>query len=476
MHMKLPKAILLDLDDTITAFDDVSERIWEKVSRDFTDMYGTPFDSHELLAKIHEKRAWYWSDPQRHKSGRSNLPEARRVIMKMVLQELGIPAEDKAFALADAYSVQHDAAIRLMDGAKEALERFASMGIRMSVITNGSPETQWRKINRFGLSGFFECVIIDEEVGVSKPDPRIFALALEKLSLPAEDVWMVGDNLLWDVEGAQRMGIFAVWNDYRQKGLPEDSTVKPDLTVTSIFELSQIIGKREARYDVILMDADNTLFDFSKAEATALDRAFFHYGYEYSDTVCNAYREINKKLWKQLEGSLISVTELQYQRFFRLFTLLDIEEDPTEFNLHYLDELADCSQLVDGAEDICRLLQRHCRLAIVTNGVSKTQHRRIDQSSVKDCFEAVFVSGDIGCQKPQKEFFDVVFADLNIPDPDRVLIVGDSLASDILGGNNAGIAACWYNPNGAQNETMVIADYEIQSLYELNDIIFPEEA
>ena len=124
-----------------------------------------------------------------------------------------------------------------------------------------------------------------------------------------------------------------------------------------------------------------------------------------------------------------------------------------------------------GALETCKMLSEYCSLYIVTNGVSKTQHSRIRLSAIKDYFKDIFVSEDVGYQKPLKEFFDYVFEKINLIDKSRVLIVGDSLTSDIQGGNNAGIDTCWYNPKGIENTKKVNCTYEINNLQDLLSII-----
>ncbi|MFX3616479.1 MAG: HAD-IA family hydrolase [Sporolactobacillus sp.] len=137
-------------------------------------------------------------------------------------------------------------------------------------------------------------------------------------------------------------------------------------------------------------------------------------------------------------------------------------------------EWAEDAQLVNGAQKLCDDLSKFCRLTIVTNGISKTQRRRFGKSTIKKDFAALFISGDIGFQKPQTELFDYVFNSLHISDKSRVLMVGDNLATDILGGIHAGIDTCWFNHNEAVNETKIKVNFEIQSLSELRKIVFPE--
>jgi HAD superfamily hydrolase (TIGR01549 family) len=134
--------------------------------------------------------------------------------------------------------------------------------------------------------------------------------------------------------------------------------------------------------------------------------------------------------------------------------------------------LSEGTFLLDGAKELCETLSRSCKLALVTNGVSKTQHKRFENSEVKEYFADIFVSEDTGFQKPQKEYFDYVLKHLNVTDNEKVLIVGDSLSSDIKGGNNAWIPSCWFNPHELLNGTDAVCDYEIHSFSELIPIVF----
>ncbi|RYL93460.1 noncanonical pyrimidine nucleotidase, YjjG family [Sporolactobacillus sp. THM7-4] len=230
-----------------------------------------------------------------------------------------------------------------------------------------------------------------------------------------------------------------------------------------------------SKYDYILFDADNTLFDYDKAEAAALEKTMKRFGYFCDDTTRATYRIVNQNLWNQFEAKDISIKDLQVERFSRLFTELGIEGDAAAFNLTYLKTLADSAHLIDGAEELCGVLSKYSRLVIVTNGISMTQHRRFDRSAIKDDFEALFVSEDIGFRKPQVEFFKYVFSALQIRNKNKVLIVGDSLTADIQGGENAGIATCWYNPGKKENHTGIDVDFEIGHLAELKEIVLAEE-
>lgn len=233
----LPKAILFDLDDTIVSLDEASEIAWVKACKTFAESERPGFTSEQLLECISKIRKWYWGDPERHKVGRMDLINARREIVKAAMQKLGYFDEEKTFQMADNFCRMQDELVCPFPKSIETLEKLKEKGIRMVLITNGSAEKQHGKLNRFCLSGFFEFCLIEEEVGFGKPDTRVFELALQKLGLGAEEVWMIGDNLVWDVEAPQKVGIYSIWNDFRKKGLPEGSAIIPDRIINDISEL-----------------------------------------------------------------------------------------------------------------------------------------------------------------------------------------------------------------------------------------------
>jgi putative hydrolase of the HAD superfamily len=233
----LPKAILFDLDDTIISFDGAADTAWKIMCNSFVKEMNTSFDEEALLDSVNEVRTWYWSDPERHRVGRLDMIQARRDIVKKSLENLGYTDLESGWRMADNYSKLQDELICMFPDARITLEKLKSQGIRMALITNGTSEKQRSKIDRFCLSGFFEFCLIEGEVGFGKPDVRVFEIALEKLGLDAGNVWMVGDNLTWDIEAPQKLGIYSIWNDHGKKGLLAQATVKPDRIINSISEL-----------------------------------------------------------------------------------------------------------------------------------------------------------------------------------------------------------------------------------------------
>ena len=237
----LPKAILFDLDDTIISFNGAADVAWDQTCRAFVKEVHPPFDTVSLLNSIHGVRSWYWGDPERHRVGRMDMVQARRDIVKLALEKLSYTEAENAIRMADSYTRLQEELICMFPDSLATLEKLKELGIRMALITNGASEKQRAKIDRFSLTGFFEFCLVEGEVGYGKPDIRVFELALRKLGLYAREVWMVGDNLIWDIEAPQKLGIYSIWNDYQAKGLPEGTSVRPDRIINSIAEILQLI-------------------------------------------------------------------------------------------------------------------------------------------------------------------------------------------------------------------------------------------
>ncbi len=225
--------MLVDLDDTVLAFDSVSEPVWVEVCDRHAPVLGCA--AGELHAAIRNVARRFWSDPARHQRGRMDLLLARREIVGEALRQLRV---DEAVAqhMAEEYSVARDQAIHPLPGAIETLARWRQMGLRLALVTNGAAAGQRRKIERFGLDHFFDAVFVEGECGFGKPDRRIFELALRRLAIPVARTCMVGDSLEFDIVGAQRVGIHAVWVDASGRGLPREGLVRPDAVVRSIAE------------------------------------------------------------------------------------------------------------------------------------------------------------------------------------------------------------------------------------------------
>jgi putative hydrolase of the HAD superfamily len=234
--MPPPLAILLDMDDTILE-DTVSTAVcWQKACRQFAAEI-KPIMPEALVAQIDEVRAWYWSDRDRHRQGRLNLNQARVEVVAMALQRQGIDVPDLAARLALSHAELREQLMQPFPGALETLRQLRKRGLRLALLTNGAGDMQRAKIERFGLAPFFDCIVIEGEFGVGKPDARVYQHALGILGVAPTQVWMVGDNLEWDVGAPQRMGICGVWVDFACKGFPAAGNVRPDYTIHTLSEL-----------------------------------------------------------------------------------------------------------------------------------------------------------------------------------------------------------------------------------------------
>ena len=236
MDSSLPKAVLLDLDNTILATSAPNEDAWRKVYASFASRIGG-LEVERLLTAIGEVSDWYWSDNERHLHGRLNPVDSRREIVSLAFAKLSINSPAVAHELADSFSVEREKAIVPYPQAIETLEDFRNRGSRLALLTNGSSELQRSKIERFNLAPFFDCIIVEGEFGFGKPDENVFLYALQQLNVTAREAWMVGDDLERDIAGAQSAGIFAVWIDWRDEGLPESTSIRPDRIIRTLSEL-----------------------------------------------------------------------------------------------------------------------------------------------------------------------------------------------------------------------------------------------
>lgn len=226
-----------------------------------------------------------------------------------------------------------------------------------------------------------------------------------------------------------------------------------------------------SKYTTVLFDADATLFDFKRSEHDAVIDCLEFAGLPTTEDVVEKYSEINDGYWKKLERGEVTKAELFVARWKDTVDFYGFDFDAQIIADKYPERLADRGYLIDGAEEICRKLYGKFRLFIVTNGFAKVQHGRFDKSPIRKYFDDMFISEEVGAEKPSLEYFEKVFA--RIPDFDRekTIIIGDSLTSDIKGGIAAEIDTCWYNPKGkAAPENMKIT-YTVTGLSEIENIL-----
>ena len=223
------------------------------------------------------------------------------------------------------------------------------------------------------------------------------------------------------------------------------------------------------RYQWILFDADGTLFDYEQAEANALQGAFADFSLPFGPQSAAAYQVINHQIWLDFEAGRISSLALRVARFERLFESLHIAADPQAFSACYLLHLSQQSGLMPGAQQVVAKLAANHRMAIITNGLSDVQRPRLALSTIHSYFAGVFISEEMGVSKPDPAYFEAVFSGLGAPLParERVLVVGDSLTSDIQGGLNYGLDTCWFNPAHKAPNPHIPATYEIHQLDDL---------
>ena len=222
------------------------------------------------------------------------------------------------------------------------------------------------------------------------------------------------------------------------------------------------------KYEIILFDADETLYDFKKSEREAFKNTMLKFNINYDENYhLKIYKEINSALWKEFEQGLVTQEVLKIERFKRLSKALKIHFDENEFANSYIENLANASFLYDNSLELIETLNKSFRLAIVTYGLTSVQNKRIIQSSIAKFFDAIVISEEILIAKPNPKIFEHTLKLINFSDKSKVLMIGDSLSSDIQGGINFGIDTCWYNPNKIINETSIKPTYEISNFDEL---------
>ncbi|MFC4812328.1 YjjG family noncanonical pyrimidine nucleotidase [Paenibacillus sp. GCM10023250] len=224
------------------------------------------------------------------------------------------------------------------------------------------------------------------------------------------------------------------------------------------------------RYKILLFDLDDTLLDFGANETESLTRLFRQYGYASPDELFRHYHIVNKQLWAEYENGTKTLDVVLNSRFSETMLRLGHVVDGSEWENLYRELLGEGEQIhMEGALDVCRRLSATHRLFVVTNGITRTQIKRLKQSGLYEFFEDIFDSQSIGAQKPSPAFFDHVMQ--HIPNFNRheALIIGDSLSTDIKGGLQAGIDTCWIDRKRSPQSgpQAVPSTYTISGLAEL---------
>jgi putative hydrolase of the HAD superfamily len=235
----LPRAMLIDMDDTILSAYGRPEIAWNNVVNEFAGELGLA--SPQLVASevlTFARKFWASAEP----AWRLKLAEARRMTVKGGFAALAAGGhaalpDDLAIRLADRFTAYREEEMFVFPGAHQAIDALKAHGVKLALVTNGAADTQRAKVERFELAHRFDHIQIEGEHGFGKPEERAYLHAMAALGVAAHQTWMVGDNLEWEVEVPQRLGIYAIWMDVHGEGLPTGSTVKPDRIIRSLAEL-----------------------------------------------------------------------------------------------------------------------------------------------------------------------------------------------------------------------------------------------
>lgn len=235
----LPRAMLIDMDDTILSAYGRPELAWTIVATEFESELA-PHTPQAVAAAIIGSARTFWAGAGAE--WRMRLFEARQIVVKGGFAALNAasahaPPDELAIRLADRFTCYREEQMFVFPGAHEAIDEFKARGVRLALVTNGAADMQRAKIERFALAHRFDHIQIEGEHGFGKPEEKAYLHAMAALGVTPEDTWMVGDNLEWEVEAPQRLGIYAIWIDVHGDGLPEGSDVKPDRIIRSLTEL-----------------------------------------------------------------------------------------------------------------------------------------------------------------------------------------------------------------------------------------------
>ena len=222
--------------------------------------------------------------------------------------------------------------------------------------------------------------------------------------------------------------------------------------------------------EFLFLDLDDTILDFHKAERLAIAKTIRQFGVEPTEEVLARYHVINRWHWEQLEKGVLTREQVLQNRFGVLFQELGMDADKALCARIYEKNLSIGHYFLPGAEEAVDRLSKKYRLFLASNGTASVQKGRMTSANLYRFFEKVFVSQEIGHNKPSKAYFDGCFAQIPGFDPRKAMIVGDSLSSDIQGGKNAGIATCWVNPAHAEAGN-IFPDYEIEALHQLEALL-----
>ena len=229
-----------------------------------------------------------------------------------------------------------------------------------------------------------------------------------------------------------------------------------------------------AKYEFLLLDADETLFDFARCEHDALCDALCEVGIEPNEEIIATYSVINDRFWKMLERGEIEKSELRVARFAEFCRHYGFQVDVPRLATGYTDALSTKGYLIPGALEACRELAKYCKLYIITNGIATVQRGRFEPSPLREFVQELFMSEEIGAEKPSSLYFDTGAARIPHFDRKKALVVGDSLSSDMRGGVKAGMDTCWFNPKAKTAPADLPITYTIAAPEELIPLVLGE--
>lgn len=228
----------------------------------------------------------------------------------------------------------------------------------------------------------------------------------------------------------------------------------------------------DMKYNILIFDADDTLFDFQKSERVAIQNTMLEFEFNYDENYhLNIYHDINLAIWKELEQGLITQEKLKVERFRRLSDKLNVSFDANEFAKSYMNHLSNASFLIDGSKELIKNLNMKYTLELITNGLTEVQDKRVRQSELAKYFDSIIISEEVKAAKPDPKIFEFALKNIKNLDKSKILMIGDGLTSDIQGGINFGIDTCWYNPKKLENKTEIKPNYEIYHWNHLNEIL-----
>ena len=236
-------------------------------------------------------------------------------------------------------------------------------------------------------------------------------------------------------------------------------------------------------YKLVLIDLDDTLFDYPKTEKTAFRNTFEELGFfvkselsndkkeEIYEKIKDRYKDVNLQLWKDLEKGAVDKDRLKVVRFEKIIEEFDLKYNPYEMSELYLKKLGEGIFPFDATEKLCEYLHSKYKVGIVTNGIKEVQYSRIENSAIAKYIDKIIISDEVGVNKPDKRIFEYAINYFEIMDKSEVIMIGDSLGADIKGGQNAGIETCWVNLRNNVNDTGIVPKYEVRKLEELFEIL-----